>query len=371
MRVLSVIFPLTFVISTLAIPHPTDKRDIARTDDVILFDAPAFQSPTDPSVTIVSQQALVYARQIDTAPLTSVLKNVFNVFGLGDELATAVDRLKLFAAVGLSGKEMQIAVQGCSTPMTLPKTSGLPDLGLVASNVSVGKCTTAARLTTTLQASFQDSSFTSTVFPSGPDGFGVISDIDDTVKISNVLQTIPALKAALFESPTAVAGMPELYASLAKSLNSPQFIYVSGSPMQFYPFLHDFINTQFSASAGPIITKNLTIADISGLVNLLTDKSDTLNYKVGIIDQIHGMYPGKKFLTVGDSTQSDPEVYATAFKKYGNFIQCIWIHKVDGADNSDTRFATAFKDVPSTKFRIYTDADIAGLANIDVAGGKC
>lgn len=60
------------------------------------------------------------------------------------------------------------------------------------------------------------------------------------------------------------------------------------------------------------------------------------------------------------------------FKKYGgNFIQCIWIHKVDGADNSDSRFATAFKDVPSTKFRIYTDADIAGLAKIDVAGGKC
>ena len=106
--------------------------------------------------------------------------------------------------------------------------------------------------------------------------------------------------------------MPELYASLAKSLNSPQFIYVSGSPIQFYPFLRDFITTQFSASAGPIITKNLTLTDIGGLVNLLTDKSDTLNYKVGIIDRIHGMYPAKKFLTVGDSTQSDPEVYATA-----------------------------------------------------------
>lgn len=177
MRVISVLFPLTLFISTWAIPHPTDKRDIARTDDVILFDAPAFQSPTDPSVTIVSQQALVYARQLDTGPLANVLKNAFNVFGLGDEVATAVDRLKLFAAVGLSGKEVQIAVQGCSSLMTLPKTSGLPDLGLVASNVSVGKCSTAARLTTTLQASFQDTSFTSTVFPSGPDGFGVISGV--------------------------------------------------------------------------------------------------------------------------------------------------------------------------------------------------
>ena len=61
-----------------------------------------------------------------------------------------------------------------------------------------------------------------------------------------------------------------------------------------------------------------------------------------------------------------------SFKKYGgDFIQCIWIHKVDGANNSDSRFATAFKDVPSTKFRVYTDAEIPGLAKIDVAGGKC
>lgn len=175
MRPLSVVFPLTLLISTLAIPHPTDKRDIARTDDVILFDAPAFQSPTDPSVTIVSQQALVFVRQLDTAPLQNVLKTALNAFGLGDELATAVDRLKLFAAVGLPGKEMKVTVQGCSDALTLPKTSGYPDVGLVASNVSVGRCGTAARLTTTLDASYQDSSFTSTVFPSGPTGFGVIS----------------------------------------------------------------------------------------------------------------------------------------------------------------------------------------------------
>ena len=173
MRVLSIVFPLTLFISALAVP--TDKRDITRTDDVILFDAPAFQSPTDPSVTIVNQQAFVYARQLDLTGLTNVLKNAFNVFGLGDELATAVDRLKLFAAIGLAGKEMTVTVQGCDSPMTLPKTSGAPDFGLVASNVSVGRCSTAARLTTAVQASYQDSSFTSTIYPSGPTGFGVIS----------------------------------------------------------------------------------------------------------------------------------------------------------------------------------------------------
>lgn len=60
------------------------------------------------------------------------------------------------------------------------------------------------------------------------------------------------------------------------------------------------------------------------------------------------------------------------FKTLGeSFIRCIWIHLVDGADNSEARFAKAFEGVPEGRTRLFKDADIAGLANIDVAGGKC
>ena len=41
--------------------------------------------------------------------------------------------------------------------------------------------------------------------------------------------------------------MPELYAALADKLD-PQFVFVTGSPYQLYPFLHDFINTTYNAS---------------------------------------------------------------------------------------------------------------------------
>ena len=59
------------------------------------------------------------------------------------------------------------------------------------------------------------------------------------------------------------------------------------------------------------------------------------------------------------------------FKKFPGFISCIWIRRVDNADNSDARFNTAFADIPAEKRRIFTDADIASLASIDVAGGQC
>jgi hypothetical protein len=44
---------------------------------------------------------------------------------------------------------------------------------------------------------------------------------------------------------------------------------------------------------------------------------------------------------------------------------------VDDAENSDERFATAFANVPSGKTRMFVDADITGLQDIDVAGGQC
>lgn len=105
--------------------------------------------------------------------------------------------------------------------------------------------------------------------------------------------------------------MPELYASLVKSLDSPQFIYVSGSPFQLYPFLNDFIDTAFSASKGPILLQNLTLVDIQGLLNF-AGSNGVQEYKLSMIDRIHGMYPNKRFLAVGDSTQKDPETYGEA-----------------------------------------------------------
>jgi len=37
-----------------------------------------------------------------------------------------------------------------------------------------------------------------------------------------------------------------------------------------------------------------------------------MDYKLAMIDLAHGMYPSKKFLAVGDSTQKDPETYGEA-----------------------------------------------------------
>ncbi|KIY49745.1 hypothetical protein FISHEDRAFT_40674, partial [Fistulina hepatica ATCC 64428] len=134
--------------------------------------------------------------------------------------------------------------------------------------------------------------------------------IDDTVKVTDVLNTLEMLERTFLEDYIPVPGMPALYASLAESLSDPQFIYITGSPFQLFPFLKPFIETAYNASNGPVYTQNLTILDFEGIIEQLTDDDSIYEYKLTAIDNIHGMYPQKTFLTVGDSTQKDPETYA-------------------------------------------------------------
>ena len=129
------------------------------------------------------------------------------------------------------------------------------------------------------------------------------------MKITNVLDTAAMLETTFLDDPVPVAGMPELYASLARTFSS-DFFYISGSMLQLYPFLHDFIDTTYSASQGPLFLRNLT--DISDIVNIL-GTNGIFEYKSAVIDQIKGMYPNKKFLVIGDSTQKDPETYGEAY----------------------------------------------------------
>ncbi|GLB39808.1 putative uncharacterized conserved protein (DUF2183) [Lyophyllum shimeji] len=338
-------------------------------EDVLLFDALAFPDPANPANTLVSLQAFVFKHQVDSRALTALENSLKGVTpDIARNLHTVRDRLRLLGAVGLAGRNVKVFVQGCNKQALLPATSGSPHQGIALKNVPIGGCRRGVK---ELIAQVAGSThFTATVFCSPNSGFGLISDIDDTIKVSHVLDKVALAKSTLLDAPQAVAGMPELYASLAKSLNSPQFIYISGSPFQLYPFLHKFIHTTYSASKGPILLQNLRNG-IRGLADF-AGGGGVQRYKISMIERVHQMYPKKKFLAVGDSTQQDPETYAEAFRKFGgNFILCIWIRQVDGADNTAQRFAAAFKGVPVGKYRIFKDAEIPYLRKIDVARGKC
>lgn len=57
---------------------------------------------------------------------------------------------------------------------------------------------------------------------------------------------------------------------------------------------------------------------LGGLLKSLTQ--GTQAYKTDRMDKIHDWLPNRKFICVGDSTQSDPEAYAEMYRKFPGWI---------------------------------------------------
>ncbi|KAJ3731431.1 hypothetical protein DFJ43DRAFT_1155405 [Lentinula guzmanii] len=371
---------ITLIWTAVLITLQTRARPLSRrSTSTLLLNGLGYQTNGDGNVTI-SIEAFAHLGSKPRGSFTHFLTSIFHKFhadvdNVGDHVATAMKRLDLFLAIGVPLDKMELTINGCDkNTVNLPRT-GFKNLGVVTATEMVGKCRSS------LPTAKIDSSETVTIYSSPPHGLGIISDIDDTIKITDVLEPGKMFENTAYKDPVPIAGMPELYASLSKSLTvqsiPPQFIYLSGSPFELFPFLSLFLKTHFSASLGPLFLQSLSITDPAEIIKSLGDGKSgqgKIDYKVGQIKRLYGFYPQKGFLAIGDSGEKDPEVYGKAYNEFGgNFIRCIWIHVLDDrkADNSDKRFEEAFKGVPADRIRKFHTSEIPSLQKIDVAGGKC
>jgi Uncharacterized conserved protein (DUF2183) len=164
-----------------------------------------------------------------------------------------------------------------------------------------------------------------------PNGLSVISDIDDTIKITEILagkKTV--IKNTFFREYMVAPGMADKY----REWKDAAFHYVSGGPWQLYRPLSDFL---FSPSTGfpegsfhmRTLTKNLTSMQTwKGLAKLVSDENLTFSMKVAYISEIMRRFPGRKFVLVGDSGEKDPEVYQAIKKAFSEQVLEIWIRDV-------------------------------------------
>ncbi|RVD89778.1 uncharacterized protein DFL_000771 [Arthrobotrys flagrans] len=337
------------------------------TDEILLLDAPAFKSG-EGDEWIASFRMFTHIRQIDSEIVSSALTTAIEALGIeiGNKASNVLERSKLFFAIPRSGIEADLDVVGCLST-SVGETS---KTGLLEQSVGIGACVGSLKQRTisgSVPGFFKGRSFEALLFQSIPTGFGVISDVDDTIKVSHVLDKKKNLQAVFVDDHQAVNGMPELYSKLDVELGNPAWFYLTGSPYQLYPSLRKFIFDTYPK--GPMITKNLTFTDFTNMFKYVADDEILGNYKITQLEKLRSFYPEKKFITIGDSTQADPEVYAEIARRYPDSIQCIFIRKVDDADNREERFITAFQGVPQSKWKLFTEpSEVMGL---DVASGQC
>jgi hypothetical protein len=135
------------------------------------------------------------------------------------------------------------------------------------------------------------------------DGLSIISDIDDTVKISEVTNRKKLLKHTFYLDFKVVPGIAKLYSELLKENGALHF--VSSSPWQLYPSLFQFVEKAGFPNADYAL-KSFRFKD-SSFMNLFASSLDT---KLMQIINIIKRYPNRKYILVGDSGEKDPEVYA-------------------------------------------------------------
>lgn len=192
-----------------------------------------------------------------------------------------------------------------------------------------------------------------------PTGWAIISDIDDTIKITQTTSPVGILHNTFcVERALPVSGMPELYAHLKIKLQDPAWLYLSASPYNLYPFLRSFRNEHFPS--GPLILRDASWQNLGGLIASLSQ--GTQEYKANRIEKVHSWLPQKKVILIGDSTQSDPEAYGESARKFPGWVGAIFIRKVTGiagmdeeTKNGDARFEKAFEGVDKSICHVFAD----------------
>ncbi len=180
-------------------------------------------------------------------------------------------------------------------------------------------------------------------------GLSVISDIDDTIKISQVLERKELLKNTFARPFKPVPGMAAVYQSWRASAGA-DFHYISAMPWQLYTPIAEFMRSN-SFPAGTFSGRYFRIKDMSFLQLFRSPEK----YKTASIEEWFIRFPKRRFVLVGDSGEKDPEIYGALARRFPQLVQRIFIRDITNELPASTRYRNAFKDVPRDKWILFKD----------------
>lgn len=181
-------------------------------------------------------------------------------------------------------------------------------------------------------------------------GISVISDIDDTIKVTGAYDRKLTLKRTFLQSFRAVPGMARVYRAWRSE--GAAFHYVSASPWHLFSPLSSFMRRS-AFPKGSLHLRNFRVKS-SSRWNLLKSSKD---YKLKAIEELLGRYPKRVFVLVGDTGESDPEIYSELAHKHPAQIRRIFLHLVRPED-MDERRLRATEGTHHVPVTVFTDAAV-------------
>ena len=194
-------------------------------------------------------------------------------------------------------------------------------------------------------------------------GFGVISDIDDTVLHSSITSWKAAAQLTFLHNARTrkpLDGVATLYQALQQGADGSgrhPIFYVSSSPWNLYDLLDDFMELN-AIPAGPIFLRDFGF-DAGKFV-----ATPGHGHKLERARMLIERFPRLRWVLMGDSGQADAELYAEAARSFGDRIAAIYIRDVDPHADSphDLRVDAHIERVAGTSVPMLRASDSFAMA---------
>lgn len=261
-----------------------------------------------------------------------------------EERETLKERLKFFFADHERGKAIPVTVAGNTFrfPQSAPN-------GHFRSTVALALADATPLTACAVLRAGDGRCFSGAILPM-PDTTApmVVSDVDDTIKVTEVLNRKAAIHNTFCKPFVEVEGMAAVYQRWA-SEDGAAFHYVSGSPWQLYTPLETFLkDRKFPAGAWHL--KHLRLADPDTIVAFLGPQHD---HKLNAIRPLLERWKQRRFVLVGDTGEQDPEIYGRLAREHPARIAHIFVRNVTAEKRDGPRLRAAFKDVPAEKWLLF------------------
>lgn len=256
-------------------------------------------------------------------------------------------------------RSKRLFVAGDSGPdIQLPRTNSQ---GVVSARVSLpisAQAKAAGWLSYSVSGPTQRFSGRAQIVPDR--GTSIISDIDDTIRDTHVLNRHEMLLNTFVRELKAVPGMAALYQN---ALQTPgvRIHYLSNAPHALYPLLQQFF-AEAGFPEGSVHPRAIS-ASSAGWAKLF--KADLLDsHKAVVIKTLMQDFPDRSFVMIGDTGEQDPAIYGAIARKYPARVRMILLHDVTGEKRKSARYDKELRGIPSSNWQLFKQASALSLANL-------
>jgi phosphatidate phosphatase APP1 len=326
---------------------------VARHEQLIFYPSYGYRAPDGLGWTLVVQGSAFDPRigWLRRKPIFALIRRVLRMDRTAEEYFRV--RMRQFMMFGLRGRTITTRVAGRDYSVGESDYMGLfrgeitiPHTELPQSLAGgVPECWIPYQA---VLAEADDRQFSGSIQLIDRVGVSIISDVDDTIKHSNVPNRRDLFRNTFTRTFVPIEGMPELYRDCA--LAGAAFHFVSGSPWQLFQPLSEFMH-EMKYPAGSFHLKRFRIRDSARKIRMSPQKA----HKRAAIEPILAAFPERKFVLIGDSGEQDPEIYASFLRERPEQIIGVFIRTVRDETRQTPRLQETFAGVDASRWTLYRE----------------